>query len=72
MKKTIRHKMKIIEFDALEDLAKRYGIVLKADFADKTKSLKAKEKMDAIREKYGRGQRKLNSVALIRKWRDSR
>ncbi len=72
MKKQKVKELKIIEFDALEDLAKRYGIVLKANFKDRASILRAKEKMDAIRERYGKGQRKLGSVALIRKFRDSR
>jgi len=62
--------LEAIKFDTLESLAKRYGIVLKAGFRDRDRILKAAEKIDSIRERYGSGKRKLTSAEVIRKWRE--
>lgn len=74
MERHIKRKteeFKEIKFDTLEGLAKRYRITLKSSFYDRTRILKAAEKMDALREKYG-SKYKIGSVKMIRKWRSAR
>lgn len=75
MERHVKHKvdeLKAIRFDTLESLERRYGIILKAGLRDRDRILRAKEKMDQIREKCGRGYRKLSGVEIIRKWRGKR
>ena len=66
------NRLKLLRFDTLESLTARYGIILKAGFRDRDRVLKAKEKIDHIRQKYGRESQKTNSVKIIRKWREGR
>jgi len=70
-----KHKageVKILKFDTLESLAKRYGIMIKAGFRDRDRILKAAGKIDSIRENFGSGKRTLTSAEIIRKWRGLR
>ena len=74
MERNTKHKevLKTIKFDTLESLAKRYGIMLKAGFRNRDRILKAAEKMDFIRRRYGSEERKLTAVEIIRRWRGLR
>jgi len=71
MKQKLRN-IGLIQFDTLDALAKRYGIILKAGFRDRDRISKALKTIDNIREKYGSGRRKTKAESIIRKWRDKR
>lgn len=73
--RSIKHKTgnsKTINFDTVENLAKRYGIVLKASLKDRDRILKAAARIDSLREKFGSGEKKSNAVKIIRRIRKER